>query len=102
MHNTDDEQLFSDEQIQRFDAETIKHRFGDNWRNYASNVREVKQADGSIVRGKYAFVFRRFVFLVRQFRIYHRRSEFTARNQAGNRFDIVNNRFRRRTTDLEE
>ena len=51
--NSNDEQLFSDEQIQRYDADTIKHRYGENWRNYASNVREVKQADGSIVRGKH-------------------------------------------------
>jgi hypothetical protein len=50
--NNNDDQIFSDEQIQRYDADTIKHRYGDNWRNYASNVREIKQADGSIVRGK--------------------------------------------------
>ena len=50
MHNNDD-YLFSDEQIQRYDADTIKQRFGDNWRNYASNVREIKQPDGSIVKG---------------------------------------------------
>ncbi|CAF0878284.1 unnamed protein product [Rotaria sp. Silwood1] len=48
-HNND-EQLFANEQIQRYDADTIKNRYGDNWRNYASNVREIKQADGSIVR----------------------------------------------------
>jgi hypothetical protein len=51
MDNNDD-QLFADEQIQRYDADTIKHRYGDNWRNYASNVREIKQADGSIIRGE--------------------------------------------------
>ncbi|CAF4497263.1 unnamed protein product, partial [Rotaria socialis] len=45
-----DDQLFANEQIQRYDADTIKNRYGDNWRNYASNVREIKQADGSIVR----------------------------------------------------
>ena len=55
--NNNDEQLFADEQIQRYDADTIKNRFGDNWRSYASNVREVKQPDGTIVRGKYAFCF---------------------------------------------
>jgi hypothetical protein len=51
MHNHDD-QLFADEQIQRYDADTIKHRYGDNWRNYASNVREITQADGSIIKGE--------------------------------------------------
>ena len=50
MH-TNDDQLFSDDQIARYDADTIKHRYGDNWRNYASNIREIKQADGTIVRG---------------------------------------------------
>jgi hypothetical protein len=63
-NNNNDEQLFSDEQIQRYDADTIKHRFGDNWRNYASNVREVKQADGSIVRGKYSSLFICRLFLL--------------------------------------
>jgi hypothetical protein len=55
--DNNDDQLFSDEQIQRYDADTIKHRYGDNWRNYASNVREIKQVDGSIVRGKYVCFF---------------------------------------------
>lgn len=50
--NQTDEQLFADEQIQRYDAETIKRRYGEHWRNYASNVREIKQADGSIIRGR--------------------------------------------------
>jgi hypothetical protein len=60
MHNNDD-QLFSDEQIQRFDAKTIKNRYGDNWRSYASNVREIKQADGSIIRGKQKSFFSLFI-----------------------------------------
>ena len=47
----EDEQLFNDEQIQRFDADTIRNRYGDNWKNFASNVREVTQPDGSIVKG---------------------------------------------------
>ncbi|CAF0858533.1 unnamed protein product [Adineta steineri] len=51
MHNNNnDDQLFSDDQIARYDADTIKNRYGDNWRNYASNIREIKQADGTIVR----------------------------------------------------
>ena len=48
---TEDDQLFYDEQIQRFDADTIRNRFGDNWKNFATNVREVTQPDGSIVKG---------------------------------------------------
>ncbi len=50
MPNQDD-QLFNDEQIQRFDADTIKNRYGENWKNFASNVREITQPDGSIVKG---------------------------------------------------
>lgn len=49
-----DDQLFYDEQIQRYDAATIENRYGDNWRTLASNVREVTQADGSIVKGRRA------------------------------------------------
>ena len=60
---TNDDQLFANEQIQRYDADTIKNRYGDNWRNYASNVREIKQADGSIVRGEYISMFVYFSYL---------------------------------------
>lgn len=49
--NNANDQLFQDEQIQRFDADTIKNRYGENWRNFASNVREITQPDGSIVKG---------------------------------------------------
>ena len=37
--------------IPRFDADTIKNRYGDNWKNFASNVREITQQDGSIIKG---------------------------------------------------
>ncbi len=50
MQNGDDN-LFNDEQIQRFDADTIKNRYGENWKKFASNVREVTQPDGSIIKG---------------------------------------------------
>jgi hypothetical protein len=52
MPNQND-RLFHDEQIQRFDADTIKNRYGSNWKNFASNVREITQPDGSIVKGIY-------------------------------------------------
>ena len=52
LMNQTDEQLFADEQIERYDAETIKRRYGEHWRNFASNVREIKQPDGSIIRGR--------------------------------------------------
>jgi hypothetical protein len=50
MPNQND-RLFYDEEIQRFDADTIKNRYGDNWKSFASNVREITQPDGSIVKG---------------------------------------------------
>jgi len=50
MPNQDDH-LFYDEQIQRYDADTIKNRYGNNWKNFTSSVREITQPDGSIVKG---------------------------------------------------
>jgi hypothetical protein len=46
-----DNSLFDDKNIQRFDADTIKNRYGNNWRNFASTVREITQPDGSIIKG---------------------------------------------------
>lgn len=51
MRNQDDHSLFNDEDIQRFEADAIKTRYGDNWKNFVSNVREIPQPDGSIVKG---------------------------------------------------
>jgi hypothetical protein len=49
--SNDNHQLFQDDQIQRYDADTIKHHYGDSWKSLASNVREIAQPDGSIVKG---------------------------------------------------
>ncbi|CAF0861544.1 unnamed protein product [Rotaria sordida] len=49
MVNQDDD-VFDDKTIQRFDADTIKNRYGSNWKNFASNVREITQPDGSIIK----------------------------------------------------
>ena len=54
------DRLFQDDQIQRFDADTIKTRYGENWKSLASNVREVTQPDGSIIKGNSSFVQCRF------------------------------------------
>ncbi|CAF0886714.1 unnamed protein product [Didymodactylos carnosus] len=48
-NNKVDDNLFHDE-IQRFDADTIEQHYGGQWKAYASNVREVRQADGSIIK----------------------------------------------------
>lgn len=52
MLKQDDEQFYDDD-IQRFDADTIRNRYGDNWKNLATNVREVTQPDGSIIKGNF-------------------------------------------------
>jgi len=52
MLKQDDEQFYNDD-IQRFDADTIRNRYGDNWKNLATNVREVTQPDGSIIKGSF-------------------------------------------------
>lgn len=43
--------LFDDTKIERFDADTIRNRYGNHWKNFASNVREIVQPDGSIIKG---------------------------------------------------
>ena len=50
--STQNDRLFQDEQIQRYDANTIRDRYGDNWKSLVSNVREVTQPDGSVVKGR--------------------------------------------------
>lgn len=58
--SSQNDRLFQDDQIQRFDADTIKTRYGENWKSLASNVREVTQPDGSIIKGNSSFVQCRF------------------------------------------
>ena len=52
MLKQDDEQFYNDD-IQRFDAHTIRNRYGDKRKNLATNVREVTQPDGSIIKGSF-------------------------------------------------
>ncbi len=66
MSNQND-RLFHDEQIQRFDADTIKNRYGSSWKNFASNVREIAQPDGSIVKGIRYLFFNLFIKLKKFF-----------------------------------
>lgn len=45
----EEENLF-DEEVQRFDADSYRQKYGDRWKKYASMVRDVVQPDGTIIR----------------------------------------------------
>jgi hypothetical protein len=44
------EDLFGDEDVQRFDADSYRQRYGDKWKKLATTVRDVVQSDGTIIR----------------------------------------------------
>ena len=44
------DEIFVDEDVQRFDADSYRRRFGDKWKKLASSVRDVVQSDGTIIR----------------------------------------------------
>lgn len=46
---SEDENLF-DEEVQRFDADSYRKKYGDRWKKFASTVRDVVQPDGTIIR----------------------------------------------------
>ena len=49
MNHYEDENVF-DEDVQRFEADSYREKYGDRWKKLASSVRDVVQPDGSIVR----------------------------------------------------
>ncbi len=48
--NGSTEQLFEDEEVERFDADTYKQKYGDRWKRLASSVRDIVQPDGTVIR----------------------------------------------------
>ena len=42
--------VFADEEVQRFDADSYKEKYGDRWKKLATTVRDVVQPDGTIIR----------------------------------------------------
>jgi hypothetical protein len=44
------EELFVDEDVQRFDADSYRQKYGDKWKKLATTVRDVVQPDGTIIR----------------------------------------------------
>ena len=42
--------IFVDEDVQRFDADSYKEKYGDRWKKLAKTIRDVVQFDGTIVR----------------------------------------------------
>ena len=48
--STSNEQLFEDREVERYDADTYKQRYGDRWKRLASSVRDIVQSDGTVIR----------------------------------------------------
>jgi hypothetical protein len=44
------EQLFEDDDVQRYDADAYRIKYGDKWKQFASSVRDIPQPDGTIIR----------------------------------------------------
>ena len=42
--------VFIDEEVQRFDADSYKEKYGDRWKKLATTVRDVVQSDGTVIR----------------------------------------------------
>lgn len=39
-----------DDDVQRYEADSYKLKYGDRWKRLASSVRDVRQADGTVIR----------------------------------------------------
>jgi hypothetical protein len=49
-HQDSFDSIFIDEDVQRFDADSYKEKYGDRWKKLATTVRDVVQSDGTIIR----------------------------------------------------
>ena len=49
-HQDSFDSIFIDEDVQRFDADSYKEKYGDRWKKLATTVRDVVQHDGTIIR----------------------------------------------------
>jgi hypothetical protein len=50
LNTASTEQLFEDDEVERFDADTYKQKYGDRWKRLASSVRDIVQPDGTVIR----------------------------------------------------
>lgn len=44
------ERIYDEDDVQRYDADTYRQKYGDRWKKLASSVRDVVQPDGTIIR----------------------------------------------------
>jgi hypothetical protein len=44
------DQVFIDDEVQRFDADSYRQKYGERWKRLATSVRDVLQNDGTIIR----------------------------------------------------
>ncbi|CAF0759359.1 unnamed protein product [Brachionus calyciflorus] len=44
------ENIFDEDDVERYDADTYRQKYGDRWKKFASSVRDVVQPDGTVVR----------------------------------------------------
>jgi len=49
-YNGDNDDAYEDEDVQRYEADSYKLKYGDKWKRLASSVRDVLQPDGTIIR----------------------------------------------------
>jgi hypothetical protein len=50
INNNNYNQIFTDDDVQRFEATEYKQRYGEKWKKLATSVRDVVQPDGTIIR----------------------------------------------------
>lgn len=44
------ENIFDEDDVERYDADTYRQKYGDKWKKFATTVRDVVQSDGTIIR----------------------------------------------------
>lgn len=44
------ENIFEEDDVERYDADSYRKKYGDKWKKFASTVRDVVQPDGTIIR----------------------------------------------------
>ncbi|RNA11304.1 hypothetical protein BpHYR1_001582 [Brachionus plicatilis] len=44
------ENIFDEDDVERYDADTYRQKYGDKWKKFATTVRDVVQPDGTIIR----------------------------------------------------
>ena len=87
----------SNTSMKRYDAQTMNDHYGNQWRSYASTVREVEQPDGTILKGEQMVHSKNNISILIFFlcRICFRKSSFSQKKSAIGGFNIIDDKFRR-------